>query len=72
MYIIPSLPIILSRKRKYDKITKIVKRQFVWGCKITGWKSVNIYTVTSIVGEEETPQQKRIKYTINHNEEALG
>lgn len=43
-----------------------------WGCKITGWKSVNIYTITSRVGEDETLQQKRIKYTINHNEEALG
>ena len=43
-----------------------------WGCKITGWKSVNIYTITSLVGEDETLQQKRIKYTINHNEEALG
>jgi len=43
-----------------------------WGCRITGWKSVNIYTITSLAGEDETLQQKRIKYTINHNEEALG
>ena len=43
-----------------------------WGCKITGWKSVNIYIISALVGEDETLQQKRIKYTINHNEEALG
>jgi hypothetical protein CLOSPO_02893 len=43
-----------------------------WGCKITGWKSVNIYTISALVGEDETLQQKRVKYTINHNEETLG
>ena len=43
-----------------------------WGCLVTGWKSVNIYTVTARVGEDETLQQKRIKYMINHNEETLG
>ena len=43
-----------------------------WGCAVTGWKSVNIYRISSLVGEDETLQQKRIKYTINHNEEALG
>lgn len=43
-----------------------------WGCAVTGWKSVNIYRIASLVGEDETLQQKRIKYTINHNEEALG
>ena len=43
-----------------------------WGCRVTGWKSVNIYTISSVVGEDETLQQKRIKYAINHNEEALG
>ena len=43
-----------------------------WGCKVTGWKSVNIYRNAALVGEEETLQQKRINYTINHNEEALG
>ena len=43
-----------------------------WGCQVTGWKSVNIYTISALVGEDETLQQKRINYTINHNEEALG
>ena len=43
-----------------------------WGKRVTGWKSVNIYTIASVVGENETLQQKRINYTINHNEEALG
>lgn len=43
-----------------------------WGCNVTGKKNVNIYTISALVGEDETLQQKRIKYTINHNEEALG
>ena len=43
-----------------------------WECRVTGWKSVNIYTIASVVREDETLQQKRIKYTINHNEETLG
>ncbi len=43
-----------------------------WGCKVSGWRSINIYRVAAVVGEDETLQQKRIKYTINHNEEALG
>ncbi len=43
-----------------------------WGCKVTGWKSINIYRNTCVKGEDETLHQKRIKYTINHNEEALG
>lgn len=43
-----------------------------WGCVVTGWKSVNIYTLAARVGEDETLQQKRIKYIINHNEETLG
>lgn len=43
-----------------------------WGCKVTGWKAANIYKIAAVVGEDETLQQKRIKYTINHNEEALG
>lgn len=43
-----------------------------WGCKVTGWKAANIYKIASVVGEDETLQQKRIKYTINYNEEALG
>ena len=42
-----------------------------WGCKVTGWKSIRIYTYAAIVGEDETLQQKRIKYIINHNEETL-
>ena len=43
-----------------------------WGCKISGWKSIRIYAYTAIVGEDETLHQKRIKYMINHNEEAIG
>ena len=43
-----------------------------WVCNVTGWKSANIYRYTAVVGEDETLHQKRIKYTINHNEEALG
>ena len=33
-----------------------------WGCLITGWKSIRIYQYCCKVGEEETLQQKRIKY----------
>ena len=43
-----------------------------WGCYVTGWKSVNIYRIAGRIGEDETLQQKRLKYTINNNEEALG
>lgn len=43
-----------------------------WGCKITGWKSIRIYSNTMIVGEDETLHQKRIKYMLNHNEEVIG
>lgn len=43
-----------------------------WGCRMTGWKSIRIYAYTAIVGEEETLQQKRLKYAINHNEETIG
>lgn len=43
-----------------------------WGCRLSGWKSIRIYAYTAILGEDETLQQKRIKYTINHNEEAIG
>ena len=43
-----------------------------WGCRITGWKAIRIYAYTAIVGEEETLQQKRMKYAINHNEETIG
>ncbi len=43
-----------------------------WVCEITGWKSVNIYRYTAVAGEDETLHQKRLKYIMNHNEEALG
>lgn len=32
-----------------------------WGCKLTGWSSIRIYSYVSIVGETETLQQKRDK-----------
>ena len=40
-----------------------------WGCKVTGWKSIRIYTYVAIAGEIETLQQKRISYIQEHNEE---
>lgn len=40
-----------------------------WGCKVSGWKSIRIYAYCAKVGENETLQQKRIKYIMNHNEE---
>ncbi len=39
-----------------------------WGCKVTGWKSIRIYTYVAVVGEIETLQQKRISYIQEHNE----
>lgn len=39
-----------------------------WGCKVTGWKSIRIYTYAAVVGEIETLQQKRISYIQEHNE----
>ncbi len=33
-----------------------------WGCLITGWKSIRIYQYCCKVGEQETLQQKRIRY----------
>ncbi len=32
-----------------------------WGCLVTGWSSIRIYTYTSIEGEEETLQDKRLR-----------
>lgn len=40
-----------------------------WGCKVTGWKSIRIYTYVAVVGEIETLQQKRMSYIQEHNEE---
>ena len=42
-----------------------------WGCKVTGWKSIRIYSYTAIVGEIETLQDKRIKYIQNINESEI-
>lgn len=39
-----------------------------WGCKVTGWKSIRIYTYVSLVGEIETLHQKRLQYIQEHNE----
>lgn len=36
-----------------------------WGCKVTGWKSIQIYVYVAIVGETETLQQKRLDYIKN-------
>ena len=33
-----------------------------WGCKVTGWKSIRIYSNMSKVGEKETLQDKRERY----------
>lgn len=33
-----------------------------WGCKITGWKSIRIYTYSAIVGETETLHEKRLRF----------
>lgn len=45
-----------------------------WGCRVTGWKSIRIYAYTSIVGEDETLQDKRLRYIRDNNEsgEALS
>lgn len=40
-----------------------------WGCKLTGWKSIRIYSYIAKVGEIETLQQKRIDYVHNHTDE---
>lgn len=42
-----------------------------WGCLITGWKSIRIYSYVAIVGETETLQTKRIKFINEHNEQAV-
>lgn len=39
-----------------------------WGCKVTGWQAIRIYSYAAIVGEEETLQAKRIRYIEEHNE----
>lgn len=41
-----------------------------WGNKVMGRSITNIYTVVSVVGDDETLQQKRLKYTINNNEDS--
>lgn len=43
-----------------------------WVSQVTGRKNINIYKMISVVGEEESLEQKRIKYMVNHNEEMLG
>lgn len=39
-----------------------------WGCKITGWQSIRIYSYVAIVGETETLQSKRIRFIEEYNE----
>lgn len=39
-----------------------------WGCKITGWQSIRIYSYVAIVGEIETLHQKRLAFIQDHNE----
>lgn len=39
-----------------------------WGCKVTGWKSIRIYSYVAIVGEIDTLHQKRLIFIRNHNE----
>ncbi len=40
-----------------------------WGKKFTGWPSIRIYDYLCIVGEEETLQQKRVKYMVSKEKE---
>lgn len=40
-----------------------------WGCKITGWQSIRIYSYVAIVGEIETLQSKRLRFIEEHNEQ---
>ena len=39
-----------------------------WGCKITGWQSIRIYSYVAKVGEIETLHEKRLKFIQNNNE----
>ena len=39
-----------------------------WGCRITGWKSIRIYSYVAIVGEIDTLQQKRLDFIQKNNE----
>lgn len=40
-----------------------------WGCKITGWQSIRIYTYVAILGEDETLHTKRLRFIEEHNEQ---
>lgn len=39
-----------------------------WGCELTGWQSIRIYSYVAIVGEDETLQDKRKKYVIQQGQ----
>ena len=39
-----------------------------WSCKVTGWRSIRIYSYSAKKGEMETLQEKRELYIQNHNE----
>lgn len=40
-----------------------------WGCKVSGWRSINVYAYMAIVGEDETLQMKRERFIEEHNEQ---
>lgn len=40
-----------------------------WGCRLTGWQSIRIYSYVAIVGETETLQDKRKKYIMQQGQE---
>ena len=39
-----------------------------WGCQVTGWSAIRIYSYVAVVGETETLHQKRLAYVNEHNE----
>lgn len=43
-----------------------------WGRIVTGWKSINIYAYTAIVGQIDTLHEKRLSYNQENNEEVYG